>query len=71
MYRKADLPPETIVFDMILLELFERWRHHAIQHCDNIELEHANWIDEFCKDVRKNLIDFEDNGKLKEPLSSQ
>ena len=71
MYRKADLPPETIVFDMVLLDLFERWRHNAIQHCDDIKLEHANWLEDFCSYVWKSLEDFEETGRLKEPLRPQ
>ena len=68
MYRKADLPPETIVFDMILMDVFERWRHNVIQHCDNIKLEHANWLEDFCSYVWKSLEYFEETGRLKEPL---
>jgi len=71
MFRKADLPPETIVFDMILMDLFERWRHNVIQHCDNIKLEQINWLDAFCSYVWESLEHFDKADRLKEPLKSQ
>ena len=71
MYTIADRQEDTVVFDMILLELFERWRHCIKQHRDKIELEHTNWLEDFCSYVWKSLENFEDTGRLKEPLRPQ
>ena len=71
MFRKADLPPETIVFDMILMDLFERWKHNVIQNCDNIKPEQINWLDAFCSYVWESLEHFDKADRLKEPLKSQ
>jgi len=71
MYTKADCQRDTVVFDMILLELFERWRHFMKQHRDKIELEYTNWLEDFCSYVWKSLEDFEETGRLKEPLRPQ
>ena len=55
----------------MLLKHFRKWKSHQCQYLKEDEMKGLDWIDEFCKDVRKNLIDFEDNGRLKEPLGSQ
>lgn len=55
----------------MLLKHFQKWKSHQCQYLKEDEMKGLDWIDEFCKDVRKDLIDFEDNGRLKEPLGSQ
>ena len=58
-------------FDKELLEFFERWRD-AIKQCNSKEnLIYTNWLHDFCNYVWESLIDFEDNGRLKEPLRPQ
>jgi len=71
MFRKADLSPETIVFDMVLMDIFEQWRHNVIKNCDNTKPEQINWLDAFCSYVRESLEHFDKADRLKEPLKSQ
>ena len=68
MDKKVNRQPDTVVFEMILLEFFERWRHHTKQHLDWAELACINWRDDFCSYVWKSLEKFEDSGMLREPL---
>ena len=71
MYRKIDRQRDEDVFDMALLELFERWRIFIKQHRDKIELECTNWLEDFCSYVWESLENFEETGRLKEPLRPQ
>ncbi len=71
MYRKIDRQRDEGVFDLALLELFERWRIFIKQHRDKIELEYTNWLEDFCSYVWKSLENFEETGRLKEPLRPQ
>lgn len=68
MQKIADCQPDIEVFDLILLDLFERWRHRRKQHRDELELKYANWLEDFCSYVWKSLEKFEDTGRLREPL---
>jgi len=71
MCSKTEFGEYLVQFDKELLDLFERWRD-AIKQCNSKErLIYTNWLHDFCGYVRESLIDFEDNGRLKEPLSSQ
>ena len=71
MCSKTDFGVYHVQFDKELLSFFERWRD-AIQRCNSKErLIYTNWLEDFCSYVRESLMDFEENGKLKEPLSSQ
>lgn len=69
MHNKPDFRVYHAQFDKELLNFFERWRN-AIKKCNSREnLMYTDWLADFCGYVRESLIDFEEKGKLKEPLS--
>ena len=71
MCSKTEFGEYLVQFDKELLDLFERWRD-AIKQCNSKErLMYTNWLEDFCDYVRDSLIFFAEEGKLKEPLSSQ
>ena len=71
MCNREEFKLEDRELEEMLLKHFQKWKSYLCQYLKEDEMKGLDWIVEFCKDVRKNLIDFEDNGILKEPLSSQ
>lgn len=48
----------------ILLKHFQKWKSHACQCLDEEEISRVGWIDEFCKDARKELLKLKHQGRL-------
>ena len=71
MYSKTEFRAYLVQFDEKLLEFFERWQALLKQYHGKKKLEHINWLEVFCSYVWENLEDFEDAGRLKEPLKPQ
>ena len=52
--------------ELIVLRHFQKWKSHACQCLSDDEIQQLDWIDEFSKDIRKQLLKLEQQGKLKD-----
>jgi len=52
--------------DEMLLKHFQKWKSHVCQYLSEDEMKGLNWIDEFCKDVRKGLLELKHQDKLRD-----
>ena len=50
--------------ELMLLVHFKKWKSHACECLNDNEIQQLDWIDEFTKDVRKELLKFKRQGKL-------
>ena len=60
----VDFIMEQHELEWILLKYFQKWKAHACQCLDKEEIKKVDWIDEFSKDVRKELLKLKQQGKL-------
>ena len=60
----VDFITEQHELEWILLKHFQKWKAHACQCLDEDEIKKVDWIDEFSKDVRKELLKLKQQGKL-------
>lgn len=49
----------------MLLKHFLKWKSHTCQYLYEDEKTGLDWIEEFCKDVRKDLLQLKQQGRLK------
>jgi hypothetical protein len=52
--------------EKMLLGHFRKWKSHVRQYLYEDEMKKLDWIDEFCKDARKDLLRLKDRGKLRD-----
>jgi hypothetical protein len=50
--------------ELMLLKHFRKWKAHVCQCQTEDEIHRFDWIDEFSKDVRKELLKFKQQGIL-------
>jgi len=67
MYEIEDFKREEGELSEMLLKLFQRWKSHVCGYLYDREKRRMNWVDEFCQDVRKGLLDLELQGRLSGP----
>jgi len=65
MYGIEDFKREERELSELLLKLFQRWKSHTCEYLYDDEIEQLDWIDEFCQDVRKGLLDLKRQGRLR------
>ena len=59
-----DFKLEYRELEEMLLKHFQKWKSHVCQCLDEEEMKRLDWIDEFSKDVRKDLLKLKHQGKL-------
>ena len=64
MCRIDDFKLEERELEEMLLKHFQKWKSHVCQYLYEDETKRLDWIDEFCKDVRKGLLELKHQGKL-------
>ena len=65
MYGIEDFRQEERELSEMLLQLFQLWKSHICGYLYDEEIRRLDWIDEFCQDVRKGLLELERQGRLK------
>jgi hypothetical protein len=60
-----DFRQEERELSELLLKLFQRWKSHTCEYLYDDEIRRLDWIDEFCQDARKGLLDLKRQGRLR------
>lgn len=60
----AGFVSEQHELELMLLEHFRKWKSHACQCLNDDEIQQLDWIDEFSRDVPKELLRFKQRGIL-------
>ena len=66
MCRIDDFKLEERELEEILLQHFQKWKSHICQYLYEDEMKGLDWVDEFCKDARKGLLELKHQGKLRD-----
>ena len=64
MCRIDDFILEEHELERMRLKYFQKWKSHVCQCLSEEEMRRLDWIDEFCKDVRKGLLELKHQGKI-------
>ena len=67
MYEIEDFRQEERELSELLLKLFKQWQSHICGYLYDEEVKRMDWMDEFCQDVRKGLLDLKRQGRLSGP----
>lgn len=59
-----DFKLEETELKEMLLKHFQKWKSHLRQYLKEEEMKDLDWIDEFSKDVHKELLKLKQQGKL-------
>jgi hypothetical protein len=65
MYGIEDFRQQERELSELLLKLFQRWKSHKCGYLYDEGIKRLDWIEEFCQDVRKGLLELERQGRLK------
>ena len=65
MYKIEDFRQEERELSEVLLKHFQLWKSHVCGYLYDEETERMDWIDEFCQDARKGLLELKCQGRLK------